>query len=245
MRKKISLSFIFVLAFIIALCGTAAATQTHTYNISRIADDPNNYNGFWCQAVLPTLTPVWASGTENKINCEFWYPINAGGGTNWVEMGYHNGYAFNSDGSVNTKASYLGCFTARATSSSWRVDTFGSLNWASSQTHTLGNMFNNNPSSGAWTCDMRTDNSVIITYNSSGPGADFTIDAGLEWGVSNAASQSVSKPTNITDLNIYTWQASGGKVWKKWSDIGSVINYNNHTGYTATFDSSNNLINIK
>lgn len=245
MKRKLSLALIVMLAIMLMLGSTVSATQTHTYNIGRILADPYSFNGFWCRTVLPTLNSGWTSGTENKINCEFWHPINTGGGKNWVEMGYHSGYSFNSDGSPNTNAFYSGCFTSRATSSSWRMDTFGSLGWAAGQTHTMGNMFNNLGTS--WSCDMRTDDTIIITYGSSAPGGNYStdcIDVGFEWGVSNSASQSATKPTTFTDLNIYMWQDTGGKVWKKWSDIGGGTSANTHSGYTATYNSATNVITI-
>ncbi|MCX7923978.1 MAG: hypothetical protein N3B21_18485 [Clostridia bacterium] len=215
----------------------AASTQYKTYNTASITQT-SSYEGFWMRGTLPTLNPNWKSGAENKINYEFWYNIND---TGWVEMGYHNGYAWKDNGYPEPTSSYSGCFTCISSSTyGWKVDIFPGLNWAPGQTHTLGAIQEFSTSAWRWNTKMSSDGTVLTTYLNAGPASRGTIDAGLEWGVSDGASQSISLPSWISDLNLYKFNK-----WITWSSIGGVSYNNSHSGVTSSFDSSANKINFR
>lgn len=226
-------SFVLCIALLFSVLSTPVfATQTRTYNSGRL-NQLSTYDGFWLRGTLPTLNPNWTSGTENKINYEFWFNINNSSSA-WVEMGYHKGYDWNTDGSANTSSSYNGCFTAKATSSSWDLVKLSSLNWNAGQSHTMGVELYS-----SYFCDIRSDGTAWLSWINTTTSNTGSIDAGLEWGVSNGASQSISLPSSMTDLNT---RVSG--TWKTWSSIGGVYTSNSHSGVTATFDSANNKINF-
>lgn len=231
------LSFLLII-ITLAVAANAYAEQTHTYNVANLPQK-STYQGMSLKGTLPALNPNWTSGTENKINYEFWFNIN-NDSNSWVEMGYHNGYAWNSDGSVNKNASYNGLFTAKATAGGgWTVSAVPQAGWDAGQTHTMSNVLKKSSTDNTWYSEMIADDTVYVTYSDAQPSTG-TINAGLEWGVSNGASQSISFPSSMTELKV-----NEGGVWKTWSSIGGVSTSNNHGGVTASYDSTQNSIQLQ
>lgn len=236
MNKKLLLSLSISILVILMSYTTIFAAQIHTYNIGRLPQKAS-YTGFWLQGTLPELYPYWYPGAENKINYEFWQRINNNSGY-WVEMGYHAGYAFNSDGSPNPNSSYFGLFTAKYNAFGWSLSTFPNV-WAAGENHTMGtSTYQEGPT---WYTDMKADGNIYITYSYAGTSNTGAIDAGLEWGVSdgNSSKQSLTLPSSMYNLNV-----RDNGVWKTWKSIGGVYVTNTHSGVKATFDSTNNKINI-
>lgn len=217
----------------------AFATDGTTYNVGRLNQN-STYDGFWMQATLPTLNPQWSSGGCNKINFEYWSRVN-NDSLQWIEMGYKKGYALNSDGSANCDSSYNGLFVGiKANGEQYKGYAMSSYNWNAGQNHTWGHVHGTSPTNVKY-ADMRTDGQAILTFVNVSPSNSGSMDVGIEWGHpgSSSSAQSISLPSSMYNLNT---RISG--TWKTWSTIGGVYNYNNHSGVTASFDSSNNKVNF-
>jgi hypothetical protein len=241
MIKKLSISMSALVIASTMFSVSAFASQTRTYTEGRLPMK-STYTGFSVTQTLPTLSPVWTSGTENKINSEFWFPIN-NNENYWVEMGYHTGYAFNSDGSPNTSASYNGLFTAMENSNGWSLNTFAGKSWSAGQSHTWGNSLYQGYDTASiltWFSDMIADGTTVITYKTLNPGVG-TIDAGLEWGISNTATQSA---TNSTMTNLKFYDSGTWKTWATAIGTSTLELGNTHTGYTAAFNKTSNQLTL-
>ncbi|OIO88785.1 MAG: hypothetical protein AUK32_00540 [Candidatus Aquicultor secundus] len=232
MLKKTIRYLLLTVSILLMFNSSALASQTKTWSQQGLPQQ-SSYNNFFLYTTLPTLNSVWANGTENKINWEYWFTIN-NDTSQWVEMGFHSGYGFNSDGTPNYTYPYTGLFTARATSSSFSLTPFQSRGWAAGQNHSMGVDLRTGSAA-----QMRTDGSVLGSYLNSTPSNVGRIDAGVEWGTSNNAAQSISTPSYMTDLNV---MYSG--TWHFWKDIGGIVGYNSHAGYAAIFESSYNRIKV-
>lgn len=236
MRKFINRTKPMLIALLIVLVlntSSSFAEQTHEYNIGRV-NQKSTYKNFWLSGTLPVLNPAWTPGTENKINYEFWVNINDSSNY-WVEMGYHKGYSWNSDGSVNTNASYEGLFTAKY-DGKWSLTTQPSFKWTQAQTHTMGVDFSTS-SSGVNYVNYRTDGLTFLSTLAS-PSNTGTIDAGIEWGYSNDATQGMSS-TKMMNM-----QVLDNGTWKLWSSL-SVLTFDDHPGYYTTYDSNYNQLLFK
>ncbi|MBL0388561.1 hypothetical protein JJB07_18310 [Tumebacillus sp. ITR2] len=224
----------FTVGLSIILTSPAHATITQKYNTVAI-NNPGHYDGVYCSLLIPNMTPFWSTGSGNKINTELW--LNTNSTDSWVEVGYHDGYNWKSDGSI-ASTSYKGLFTAYANGSVWSVQSFPSKNWASGQSHTIGALLGY--SSGSYYADMRVDGSVLLSYTNAAIGSVGETDVGVEWNTTNGLSPSASVTSStFTDLNLHN-----SLGWSKWSSHSADFLYPNNTypGYTANFDQTNNRI---
>jgi hypothetical protein len=226
-------AFFSICLLICSLTVPVFAVQVHTYAESYRSQTSNN-NGFCVGATLPILGSNWSAGVENKINFEFWFNIN-NSSSQWVEMGYHDGYSFKSDGSPNTSSRYTGLFTAKAGNGTWSLTTYPSRNWAANQSRTWHNQLRQ--SGGVWYSDMVDGSTVVISYSNSGPSSQGSTDAGLEFGNSNGAWQGISVPSSMWGVGSYI-----NGSWTGWYTLGGVTNYNNAATVTASYNSTSNEI---
>lgn len=249
MKKIIAtLSTCFLLVCFFASSALAASPQLHAWKIGR--NESGTYDGFWMQGTIPALYHRWSSGNYNKINYEFWHCTSTSGCSTWVEMGYHNGYDWNSDGSEKTTSQYPGAFTARSTSTSWKVVKLSSLSWAPSQNHTMGTDFWYNLSGNRYV-DMRSDSQVVYTWDQSAPGK--RIDAGLEFGqypiLSSGNAQTISLPSSIYNLTVRPNRINPN-TWYRWDQVGGTTAFTSNPDnitiapINVSYSSTTNTINF-
>ncbi|WP_159888007.1 hypothetical protein [Paenibacillus puerhi] len=244
MKRRFISAIIALVTTATLFSSVASAAQTRAWHGARMLA---TYDGFWFESTFPTLYSRQSAGTLEKINWEFWHFINGDTSGSWVEMGYHNGYSWDSSGQPISYNSYDGLFVAKATSSSWSLSKISSANWSYGQNHTMGTDFWSG-ASGTKYVDMRSDQSVIYTFSGATPAA--RIDAGVEFGQdpilpSTSAKQKITLPSNMKQLSV----RSGG-TWVTWASSGKTIypfNQNEGIWYeapSATWSSSNNQINF-
>jgi hypothetical protein len=238
-QRKNLLKFVTLISsFVLIFATTSSPVFANSWNKSNLPQK-STYTGFWMQGTIPTMNSNWTSGTLNKINYEYWFNID-NDNSKWVEMGYHDGAWYDSLGYISSYIYYHGLFTLKwQGSGTLQVDAYPNLGWNPGQNHTTGNQLTYNSSASRWDCSMRADGATIKTYTNVGPSRLGTIDAGLEWNTSNNASQSVSLPCSIYNLNVYD-----SSTWKTWNTAGSPTNSNDPTGVKATYNSSTNTINF-
>lgn len=243
--RKSTASIVAVIVATISLASTASASQTRAWHGERTQA---TYNGFWLQSTLPTLYSRWTDRTEDKINWEFWHFINNDTSNSWVEMGYHNGYGYDSSGNVTTTTNYNGLFVAKATPTSFTLIPLTSKGWSYGQTHTMGTDFYAGYLGSTLTnlVDMRADNTVVATFSDVTPAA--RIDAGVEFGQnpilpSTSAKQSITTPSSMDSLSVRS-----GSTWTTWAASGKTISSFNldqgiwYTPPVVSWDATNNKI---
>ena len=122
-------------------------------------------------------------------------------------------------------------FTAKYVNSIFTVVKHAGSNWQSGQNHTFGCFLIANNQ-----CQMRADGNVIDTFTNCGTSNTGSIQAGLEWGKSDNASQSITLPSSMTNLST---MLSGN--WYTWSNFNPYGN-NNHPGIVVSYNSQNNVL---
>jgi len=232
--KRVS-AFLSIIILIGCFSITIHATQVHTYAIAYRNQTTNN-TGFCAGATLPTLGSNWSSGIENKINFETWFNIN-NSSSQWVEMGYHNGYAWNPDGSPNTSVRYIGLFVSRM-GSSWNCQAIPAASWDSGESH-IWKIQLRQDWLGIWYADMYADNVVVKSYSFSGPSSTGSTDAGLEFGNSNNAWQGISLPSNMWGVG-----SRIDSTWTGWYALGNVQTYDDIGNVVVSYNSGTNQINF-
>jgi hypothetical protein len=223
-----------------------ASEQKQAHDIAKNTN--GTYDGFWMQGTIPTLYPRWSNGAYNKINYEFWHVTSVD--NTWVEMGYHNGYDWYSDGSEKPSSQYTGAFTARQTLTSFKVVKLTSLSWAPSQNHTMGTDFWYDIVGNRYV-DMRSDQQVVYTWDQSAPGS--RIDAGLEFGqypiLASNNPQTISLPSSIYNLTVRPNRINPNN-WVTWNNTGTISTiHSNPYGLTISpiaisYSSTTNKINF-
>ncbi len=142
-KKLIALTLVFIASFMLTTTSFASSTadgsppSPHAY--ANIWYPNNTFHGVGGTFKIPsTMSAKWYKHTNssgqiytdsdlfNFINFEQWIPISSGGGTEWLEGGYHDGFWLpNGVGTVDQITNYTGLFTAKSTSagySCWKVN---------------------------------------------------------------------------------------------------------------------------
>lgn len=239
MKSMCLKKLILFIPIILLLCfsiGSIFATQTHSYAIS-YRSQSTSITGFCAGSTLPLLTSGWVSGLENKINYETWFNIN-NSTSQWVEIGYHAGYAWYTNGSPNVYSFYDGLFIARAgPNNSWYCQAFNSQSWDAGESHTWKILLRQ--TSSIWYADMYSDGSIFASLGYCAPSNTGSTDAGVEVG-----SDGMSQFQDVSSTSMWGLQSMVNGSWKRWDVLGSVGTYNNTIITTATYNSSTNRINF-
>lgn len=214
------------------------SVSAQEYDLEKLPQK-SSYSAFWLSGVIPNIDSKFSAGQTNKVNYEYWFNVNNNSGY-WIEMGFHKGYGFKSDGSggdINTY--YAGLFVAGNTEDGYFVTPFSSYAWGAGQSHTMGNTCVYVPSNGSNVCHMNTDSQTIVTIGDVGTSNTGTIDAGLEWSWTTTA-----KPT-VSNASMTKMQVLDSGTWKTWGSIGGVSGSNSSlTPITPSFNSSTNTITL-
>ncbi|MVO99723.1 hypothetical protein [Paenibacillus lutrae] len=233
MVKKMLLSVLF-LFILTPIFSSYSFAQTRSWHIVEVHE--GTYDGFWMQSTLPTITSRWTPGTENKINYEFWQSTNGKSKTDWVEMGYHDGYDYDIYGEGKYDTSYKGLFVAKKTLTSWTLRKVTSENWKPGENHTWGTDFWPN-SDGTTSVDMRSDGAVIQTYHKTTPAAKISV--GVEFGqgpiLPSSTPQRISSNSYIYNLHVRKYRPND--IWYKWSDVGGILIWNDNQGLNTGISS--------
>ncbi len=170
----------------------------------------------------------------NFINFEQWIPIYSGGGIEWLEGGYHDGFWLpNGVGTFYDVTSYTGLFAAKMTSSGYQC-------WKVSGNCTPGNTYHLaikesftriNSSEVIWhnTWYMYLDNTIVTSFGGSYKATNVRdVKQGFEICIE---SDTKSKPV-VTASNIsYPFVLTGRGVVAPWYYADAVdLNDNGQTG---------------
>ena len=179
---------------------------------------------------LPTLVSAWDNGTNrfNKINFEFWLPVNGSTG-DWLEVGYKHGNT--ADGTTNA-AFYNGFFKSKQVNG---VYGYGSLNKAfslgSKYTFTIVDV----NKQGLW--EIYIGQTYFGRFADTVGLASSTSHNDYGYEVTRQSGTQSTTSTTITNMNYYdgSWKSISNKSPFTTNNSSIVTSSYNSNTNTATF----------